>query len=67
MNDGPAFVSTLECPYCTSLVTTTTYTSGRLGVHHHEPWREGCEAGLRRLLAEAVQGQGLAPVFRHDN
>jgi hypothetical protein len=57
---------TTECPYCTSPVTLTSHHDGHLEVWHHKPFRPGCEAGLRKLMAESASQQDMQLVIRND-
>jgi len=53
-----------DCPYCTSQFTVTRH-DGLLDARHGGPFGPGCDAGLRRLLAEEADDDGLRLTLTH--
>ena len=54
------------CPYCTSQFMVTTH-DGLLDVRHQGPFGPRCEAGLRQLLGEEADDDGLRLALRNVN
>jgi hypothetical protein len=64
MIEEPIFAQQVECPSCPSLVTGISYSSGRLSIHHHDPFGEHCVATMKRLMTEEAERDGLIPILR---
>jgi len=62
MTEGALLVARNPCPYCTSQFMVTTH-DGLLDVRHLGPFGPDCEAGLRLLLAEDADEDGLRLVL----